>query len=183
MDKKYLTPKEYAQIKNCSTQYVYKIMKTKLAPFVETVDNKKCLKIEVLQLKVDNHSTIVDNQVDNQVEHFEEIKEDSELQRINRRNEIIIDELRKQLAEKDEQIKNQSEHIVQLSTKITELFENNQKLQLNYQYLLSNGTEQQEQQQEKQQYAEEYYQDARAEKVYEEIPKQRSFFKRLFNIK
>lgn len=152
MNKEYLTVKEYAEIKGCSTQYVYKLLQTKLQPFVELVEGRKVLKIEVLEdsvaNQVANKSTKVANsfatelQTENNTPSSSDKINEEELLKDKRRNEELIDDLRAQIKEKDEQIKNQSEHIIELSNRITELFDNNQKLQLNYQYLLGNGTEQ-----------------------------------------
>ena len=38
MEKEYLTVKEYAEIKGCSSQYVYRLLQTKLQPFVVLVE-------------------------------------------------------------------------------------------------------------------------------------------------
>ena len=47
-EKKYITVSQYAKIKGISNQAVYKQLNNKLKEFVILVDNKKCLKIEVL---------------------------------------------------------------------------------------------------------------------------------------
>ena len=181
MEKDYLTVKEYATLKGCSTQYVYKLLQTKLNNYVEVVNGKKCLKISVLDEDVDSVATEVANQVDNQVCNQvaspSASADEEELKRINRRNEDIIDELRAQVKEKDAQIQKQNDQIVELSNRITELFENNQKLQLNYQYLLGDIKEKE--------VAEVNAEGARAqeepETVPEEEPKKKGFFSRFFN--
>ena len=106
MDKDYLTIKEYATIKGCSTQYVYKLLQTKLNDFVEIVDGKKCLKISVLDADFSksstNSSSVVDNQVANQVDNqvCNQVASPSpsaleeELKRIIARNEELVDSLR-----------------------------------------------------------------------------------------
>lgn len=175
MEKDFLTVKEYAEIKNCSTQYVYRILQTKLQPYVVMVEGRKCLKIDVLDIEETNQPTNETNQT-NKVSSGKvatsSLSDYAEMKRINERNESIIDDLRAQLKEKDAQIKEQSEHIVELSSKIAELFNNNQQLQLNYQLLLGDGKINQ--------YEEVNVESANAEEVVEEKPKKKGFFSRFF---
>ena len=49
MIKDYYTIKEYAEIKGCSSQYVYRIAHTKLKPFIIEVEGKMCIKREALE--------------------------------------------------------------------------------------------------------------------------------------
>ena len=175
MEKEFLTVKEYAEIKGCSTQYVYKLLQTKLQPFVEVVEGRKLINASVLDTDVANqptNATNKHNQVANDVATPSSFEVEEELKRINKRNEDIIDDLRAQLKEKDAQIKEQSEHIVELSSKIAELFNNNQQLQLNYQLLLGDGKTKQ--------YEEVNVEGASAEEIIEEEPKKKSFFSRFF---
>ena len=180
MNKEYITIKEYAKIKGCSLQYAYKLASTKLKPFVELVEGRKVFISAVLDTDFSTNSTknSTDSfnnstEVENQIKPSSSAENDEEIKRINRRNEEIIDKLQAQLLEKDEQIKNQSEHIVELSSKIAELFENNQKLQLNYQYLLNDSKEQL--------YEEINEQGARAHEEVIEEPKKKSLFSKFFN--
>lgn len=175
MEKDFLTVKEYAEIKGCSTQYVYRLLQTKLQPFVVVVDGRKCLNSAVLDEEVANNSTNATNkfnQVANGSCNPSSLADEEELKRINMRNEQIIDDLRAQLKEKDAQIKNQSEHIINLSSQITELFKNNQQLQLNYQLLLNDGKDTQ--------YEEVHVEGAGAEEIMEDEPKRKGFFSRFF---
>lgn len=153
MDKEYLTIKEYAKLKGISTQYVYKLLPTKLQPYVATVANRKCLKSQALEVefatKVGNNSCKLETDFVNNsatVANSDNISSsysnEEEFKRINNRNEQIIDDLREQLKEKDKQLNELTNHIAEQSLKIAELFENNQKLQLNYQLLLSDVKEQ-----------------------------------------
>lgn len=146
MEKDYLTVKEYATLKGCSTQYVYKLLQTKLNDFVVVVNGKKCLKISVLDEGFESVATKVANQVDNQVankiDNSSASEIEIELKRINDRNEHIIDELREQIKEKDLQLKQMNEKIVSLFETNQRLLENNQSLQLNYQMLLGNTSNQ-----------------------------------------
>ena len=186
MEKDYLTVKEYATLKGCSTQYVYKLLQTKLNNYVKVVNGKKCLKISVLDEGAESVATKVANQVDNQVCNQvaspSASADEEELKRINRRNEDIIDELRAQVKEKDAQIQKQNDQIVELSNRITELFENNQKLQLNYQYLLGDIKEKEVEEVNIEVDAEGARAQEEPEPIPEEEPKKRSFFSRLFNL-
>ena len=186
MEKNYLTVKEYATLKGCSTQYVYKLLQTKLNNYVEVVNGKKCLKISVLDEGVERVATKVANQVDNQV--CNQVANNStsdfeiELKRINDRNESIIDELRAEIKEKDLQIKEMNEKIISLFETNQRLLENNQSLQLNYQMLLGNTTEKINDTID----AEENEQGARSQNetiIEPEIKEnKKGFWKRLFNI-
>ena len=176
MEKEYLTIKEYANIKGVSPQAVYKQLSTKLSTYVEMVDGKKMLKIEVLNAEGSTKLKTEFNQVDNSVEASASTLDNDELARINKRNEEIIDDLRAQLKEKDNQIKKQNEHIVELSNKIAELFENNQKLQLNYQLLLGDGKEKENE------IIEVNVDGAQAREEINEKPIKKGFFKRFFGL-
>ena len=186
MEKEYITVREYAQIKNCSPQYVYRLLQTKLQPYLIVVDGKKCLKIEVLEDEKDSVSTKVDNQVanhvDNQVANPSASNFENELKRINARNEDLIDDLRKQIKEKDELLKQMNDKIVNLFETNQRLLENNQKLQLNYQMLLGIGentvvdAEVNAEDKKKKKKS-----DINLEEPPEE-PKKKGFFRRLFNI-
>lgn len=57
MNDKYISIKEYAEKRGCSTSAVYKRLSTTLQPYVETVGKQKMLKIEVLEMEDFNHST------------------------------------------------------------------------------------------------------------------------------
>lgn len=177
MNKDYLTVKEYAEKCSCSTQYVYKLLQTKLQPFVVLVDGKKCIDIKALEEfpKTDatNQPTNFATEVANSSASSENAEE---LKRINKRNEDIIDDLRAQLKEKDNQIKKQNDHIVELSNKMAELFENNQKLQLNYQLLLGDPKEKDNE------IIEVDTESAPAREEIKEEPLKKGFFKRLFRL-
>ena len=58
MDKeKYISIKEYADLRGCSTSAVYKRLSTTLQPYVIMVDGKKMLKSEVLEVEDFNPSS------------------------------------------------------------------------------------------------------------------------------
>lgn len=63
MGKEYLTIAEYAEIKGISKQAVYKQLNNKLKDYVEIVENKKCLKISVLEENIQPHSTKVEQPI------------------------------------------------------------------------------------------------------------------------
>lgn len=190
MSSDYITVKEYATIKGCSTQYVYKLLATKLVDYVEIVNGKKCLKISVLDAdfsksptnsksevanQVDNR---VANQVDNQVATTSSSAFEEELKRINARNESLIDDLRNEIKEKDAQLSQMNEKLVSLFETNQRLMENNQRLQLNFQMLLGDGKNIQTDE-------EVEVQGARVEEetetVPEEKPKKKGFLSWLFN--
>lgn len=190
MSSDYITVKEYATIKGCSTQYVYKLLATKLVDYVEIVNGKKCLKISVLDADFSKSPTAskskVANQVDNQVANQVDNKVvatsssalEEELKRINARNESLIDDLRNEIKEKDAQLSQMNEKIVSLFETNQRLMENNQRLQLNYQMLLGDGKNIQTDE-------EVEVQGARVEEeteiVPEEKPKKKGFLSWLFN--
>ena len=62
-EKQYITVAEYAEIKGISKQAVYKQLNNKLKDYVEIVENKKCLKISVLEGSVQPHSTKVEQPI------------------------------------------------------------------------------------------------------------------------
>lgn len=151
MSNDYLTVKQYATYKGCSTQYVYKLLQTKLVDYVEIIDGKKCLKISVLDADFSNDSTNsesevanfvanqVDNQVGNQVANPSSSNIEEELKRIIARNEDLVDSLREEIKAKDAQLSQLNEKIISLFETNQRLMENNQSLQLNYQLLLGEG--------------------------------------------
>lgn len=183
MEKDYLTVKEYATLKGCSTQYVYKLLQTKLNDYVVVVNGKKCLKISVLDEGVESVATKVANQVDNQV--CNQVASPSasaleeELKRIIARNEDLVDSLREEIKAKDAQLSQMNEKIISLFETNQRLMENNQSLQLNYQLLLGDL-------QGKPINEEVDIQGARVqeepETIPEEEPKKKGFFSRLFNL-
>jgi adenylate kinase family enzyme len=63
MGKEYLTIAEYAEIKGISKQAVYKQLNNKLKDYVEIVENKKCLKISVLEESIQPYSTKVEQPI------------------------------------------------------------------------------------------------------------------------
>lgn len=175
MDKEYLTVKEYAEIKGCSTQYVYRILQTKLQPFVVVINGQRFIKASIFDTEEANQPTNETNQT-NQVAQ-EKIKPSSfadydEMKRINKRNEEIIDDLRAQLKDKDIQLQQMNEKIVSLFETNQRLTENNQQLQLNYQYLLGDGKINK--------YEEVNVEGAGAEEIESDRPKKRGFLSRFF---
>ena len=59
----YITVAEYAKIKGVSSQAVYKQLNNKLKDYVEIVENKKCLKISVLEGIIQPYSTKVEQPI------------------------------------------------------------------------------------------------------------------------
>ena len=188
MSKNYLTVKEFAEERSCSTQYVYKLLQTKLQPYVVMVEGKKCIDIKALEVfsetDATNHATNFATNFATEFATPSASNIDEELKRINARNEDLIDDLRAQIKEKDAQIQQMNEKLINLFETNQRLMENNQKLQLNYQMLLGDGKNIEVD-------AEVNEQESRAGvELEEEIEvkkepeqaKKRGFFSRLFNI-
>ena len=173
--KDYYTIKEYAEIKGCTSQYIYRIAHTKLKPYVIEVEGKLCIKKEALE-EISNQSTNKEtnqpNTVESGTDKASSFTYEEEIRRINKRNEEIIDELRAEIKDRDARIKEQTDQIVSLSSQITELFRNNQQLQLNYQLLLSDNTNKN--------YEEVNEEGASAEEVIQTDRKRKGFFSRFF---
>lgn len=152
----YLTIKEYAELKGISVQAVYKKLNGTLQPYVEVVEGRKVLKREVLEKTFSTKPSTFNFNVEQpfSTEGLTPSENDSspctdkdgpsasthtEIERINKRNEELIDDLRAQIKEKDAQIKEMNEKVISLFETNQRLMENNQKLQLNYQMLLGDG--------------------------------------------
>ena len=132
MTEELLTIKEVAQRAGVSTQAIYQRLDKDLKPYLQVVDNKKCLKIEVLELfsksplqepcKEDYQALDKDLQSDFQA---------------------VIETLREQLSQKDKQIETlqgelmeQNAHVRKQSEKLVALVEQVNELQRNNQVLL-----------------------------------------------
>ena len=129
-NKDYLTIAEYAELRSISKQAVYKSLSTKLKPYVIEVDGRKCLKLEVLELSVD--------QPINQPKRVEQ-----QVETPNNPSSSMIDFLMKQIEEKDKQIESLQNdvresriHIQEQSNKLAELLEQSNQLQQNNQMLI-----------------------------------------------
>lgn len=113
IEKEYITVSEYAEIKGISQQAVYKQLKNKLKPFLIMVENKKCLKIEVL------------NQVEKQ--NLNQVKQPKEQPFNNQIQPVLMAELE----EKNkiiESLLRQVESLTEQNGKLTELLHNSQYL-------------------------------------------------------
>lgn len=140
MEKEYLTIKEVSQYADLSYQAIYQRTKTSLKKYVVLVEGRTLLRHEVLsEFNGDRFSEGV--QPDFESTNEEKLNEDSiPLHNTNEEELLtIIKELRAELRDKDEQIKKQTEQIINLSERVTTLFENSQKLQLQTSYLLSDN--------------------------------------------
>ena len=115
-EKQYITVAEYAEIKGISKQAVYKQLNNKLKDYVEIVENKKCLKISVLEESIQPHSTEVEQPI----------------QPISTEVEQPIQPfLEAQIKEKDKTIDSllrQIEALQEQNTRLTELLHNSQVL-------------------------------------------------------
>lgn len=116
MGKEYLTIAEYAEIKGISKQAVYKQLNNKLKDYVEIVENKKRLKISILEENIQPHSTKVEQPI----------------QPISTEVEQPIQPfLEAQIKEKDKTIDSllrQIEALQEQNTRLTELLHNSQVL-------------------------------------------------------
>ena len=132
MEKEYLSISEYSKIKGVSYQATYKKLNGTLKPYVEIVNGRKMLKKSVLDdFFLTPTSTLNLNVNERSLNDFERSETQgsqranvvsasastqTEIERINRRNEEIIDDLRQQIKDKDIQI-------AEMSSKIANLFE------------------------------------------------------------
>jgi len=152
MEKEYLTISEYSKIKGVSYQATYKKLNGTLKPYVEVVNGRKVLKKSILDdAFLTPTSTLKMNVNERSLNEFERSETQgspradidgassstrAEIERINRRNEEIIDDLRQQIKDKDIQIAEMSSKIANLFETHQRLVENNQTLQLRYQMLI-----------------------------------------------
>ena len=138
MGKEYLTIAEYAEIKGISKQAVYKQLNNKLKDYVEIVENKKRLKISVLEENIQPHSTKVEQPIQpisTKVEQpIQPISTEVEqpIQPISTEVEQPIQPfLEAQIKEKDKTIDSllrQIEALQEQNTRLTELLHNSQVL-------------------------------------------------------
>ena len=152
MENEYLTISEYSKIMGVSYQATYKKLNGTLKPYVEVVNGRKVLKKSILNdAFLTPTSTLNLNANERSLNDFERSETQgsqrrdvgspsastqTEIERINRRNEEIIDDLRQQIKDKDIQIAEMSSKIANLSETHQRLVENNQTLQLRYQMLI-----------------------------------------------
>ena len=152
MEKEYLTISEYSKIKGVSYQATYKKLNGTLKPYVEVVNGRKVLKKSILDEPfLTPTSTVKFNENERVVKDFERSETQgsprrdigsassytqTEIERINRRNEEIIDDLRAQIKSKDEQLIEMNNKLANLFETHQRLVENNQTLLLRYQLLL-----------------------------------------------
>lgn len=149
MDKNYLTIREVSNIANVSYQAIYQRSKTSLKKYVVEIEGHKYFNKDVLrEFKIDNNAEENKKQIksDNK-DTFEDVLNDNStpLHYDDNAEELknIISELRAELKEKNEIIKSkdeliteQSKQLIDLTNRVTTLFENSQKLQLQTQFLL-----------------------------------------------
>ena len=135
-----------------SYQATYKKLNGTLKPYVEVVNGRKVLKKSILNdAFLTPTSTLNLNVNERSLNDFERSEPQgsqrrnvgspsastqTEIERINRRNEEIIDDLRQQIKDKDIQIAEMSSKIANLFETHQRLVENNQTLQLRYQMLI-----------------------------------------------
>lgn len=150
MEKDYLSISEYSKLKGVSYQAVYKKLNGIFEPFVVVKNGHKLLKKSILEEDFFNKSSTKNfNKTELSSTESSTVEKkgsassytQAEIERINRRNEEIIDDLRAQLKDKDAQLKEMSDKIISLFETNQRLLENNQSLQLNYQMLLGATTE------------------------------------------
>lgn len=185
MEKEYLTVKEFARARSCSTQYVYRLLQTKLQPYVVEVDGKKLISAKAFEVFEETNAT---NQETNFATNFATNVErpssstiEEELKRINARNESIIDNLQEQIKAKDAELSKLNDKIISLFETNQRLMENNQQLQLHYQMLLGEPKEKQYVDADEVNANDEEGPKEKPEKEPEEKPKKKGFLNWLFN--
>lgn len=127
-----LTIKEVAQRAGVSTQAIYQRLDKDLNPYLQVVDNKKCLKIEVLELF--SKSSLQEHCKEDYQALDKDLQSDFQ---------AVIETLREQLSQKDKQIETlqgelmeQNAHVRKQSEKLVALVEQVNELQRNNQILL-----------------------------------------------
>lgn len=173
MNKQYYTVSEIATIAGVSYQAIYKRLNTTLKDFVVVVDNRKCLRREVLGvLDLPKGSTVKTTEKSTSTPSDKPSSFEDELKRIIQKNEETISFLQDEIKSKDGQIKDLSEKIDNL----LKLVENSQQIVYQYQLLLGDGKEKD--------IIDISEQDVKQnEEVIEQEPKRNGFIKRIFNIK
>lgn len=102
MERKYISIKDYAERKGVTKQAVYKQLNNKLSNYVEMVDGKKMLKIEVLELEEANKAEQQNvNYLETEIERLK--AEVERLQAENKEHVDFIKEQSKKLADLTEQ--------------------------------------------------------------------------------
>lgn len=178
MEKEYYTIKEYADLKGVSYHAIYKKLNTTLKPFVTEVKGHKVLKKEALEgFSEPQNFTVKENLFNGKEKGLNSSAStvEDELRRINARNEDLIDDLRSEIKSKDKQIEEMSLKIANLFETHQRLVERNQQLQMNYQLLLGNTTEQVN--------AEENAEGARSKDEGIEETRKQGFISKLFKLK
>lgn len=131
MDKKYITIKEYADIRGVSVSSVYKRLNTTLQQYLVEVENRKMLNIEVLEAEglkksngeVEENST---SEVENSSTPLQKQLEAKDRQ-IEALNELIKS-LQDSNKQKDDFIQEQSKKLTELLEQSNILLQNNQLL-------------------------------------------------------
>ena len=126
---KYLTIKEYAEIRGVSVSAVYKRLSTSLQPYVETIEGKKVLKYQVLFDEGLNDYSTPSNELPqpSSTSFWEE-----QLREKDKQIERLQEELRRAAASADEKDK----YIQEQGRRLAELLEQSNKLQENNQVLI-----------------------------------------------
>lgn len=136
MKKQYYTISEVAAIAGVTYQAIYKRLNSTLKDYVVTVDNRKCLRQEVLSvLELTKTSTVKTTKKSTSTPNTEPSSYEEELKRRIQKQEETINFLQEQIKSKDEQIKDSAEKIDNL----LKLVENSQKIEYQYQLLLGDG--------------------------------------------
>lgn len=134
---KYISVSQYAEIKGISKQAVYKQLNNKLKPFLIMVENRKCLKIEVLneveQQQLNKVEQPIEQQFNNSIQPF----------------------FQTQLEEKDKIIQSllrQVESLQEQNGKLTDIINNNQYLMAGQQKIyIEQGKQKEEEENEERQ--------------------------------
>lgn len=122
---KYLTIKEYAEIRGVSVSAVYKRLSTSLQPYVKTIEGKKVLKYQVLFDEGLKDYSTPSSQTSSTSFLEEQLREkDKQIERLQeelRRSAVSADE-------KDKYIQEQGRRLAELLEQANKLQENNQVL-------------------------------------------------------
>ena len=114
---KYISISQYAEIKGITKQAVYKQLNTKLKPFLQVVDNRKCIDISALSETEREKLVKVEQPVEQPIE-----------QPLNNQVQLLLEN---QIEEKDKTIESlmrQIESLHKQNERLTELLHNSQYL-------------------------------------------------------
>lgn len=139
-ERKYITIKEYADLKGVSVSAVYKRLKTTLQPYLEEVEGQKMLKIQLLNDENIKASSTVEEPYSTNTPQPSSTVEEAKGSFLEKQIEIKdkqIEELQDQVKLLQESNKSKDDFIQEQAKKLTDLLEQSNILLQNNQMLLA----------------------------------------------